>query len=88
MGRNPYLHDPKDVELENVISRHLHNLQLGDLHVSVKEGHVTVSGMVDDFTTKRQITDVIRGLGGTREITNNARVTGESYTRYDSHQNI
>ncbi len=75
MDGNPYVHDPKDVELENEISRHVHNLRLGSFHVSVRGGHVSISGIVDDFFTKRQIGEEVRGMSGVHEITNNIKVT-------------
>ena len=80
--------DPKDVELANEISRHLNHLGIGDFHVSVKGGHVTVSGTVDDFADKRRITSEIHGLGGILEITNLVHVIGESITPVNSDSNI
>jgi osmotically-inducible protein OsmY len=70
---NPYISDPKDVELEAAVSRAVRELGLG-IHVSVKGGHVTVSGIVDDFETKRDIMAVVRGVAGGYPITNNVRV--------------
>lgn len=68
--------DPKDVELENNISRTVRRLGEG-IRVHVSGGHVTVSGIVDDFGTKRQISQEIQGMGGVREVTNNIRVSRE-----------
>ncbi len=70
---NPYISDPKDVELEAAISREVRSLGMG-IHVSVKAGHVTLSGAVDDFETKRGILEVVRGVAGGHPITNNVRV--------------
>ena len=70
---NPYISDPKDVELEATISRAVRELGVG-IHVIVKGGHVTVSGIVDDFETKRDILSVVRGVAGGHTITNNVRV--------------
>jgi osmotically-inducible protein OsmY len=78
MGFDPYS-DPRDVELEHEVSQHLHNLGVERYHVSVNAGHVTVSGMVDDFGDKREVTDMIRGLGGVREVTNHIRVTSNYF---------
>lgn len=75
MDGNPYVHDPKDVELENEISRHIHNLRLGSFRVSVRGGHVTLSGITDDFYTKRQIGEEVRSLLGGRELVNSIKVT-------------
>lgn len=70
---NPYASDPKDVELENAISRVVRSQGMG-IHVSVKGGHVTLSGTVDDFETKRGITSAVHQVGGVHEVTNNIRV--------------
>ena len=78
MGFEPYS-DPRDVELEHEVSQHLHNLGVERYHVSVHGGHVTVSGMVDDFGDKREVTDMIRGLGGVHEVTNNIRVSSNYF---------
>ncbi len=70
---NPYASDPKDVELEAAISRAVRSMGVG-IHVSVHGGHVTVSGMADDFATKRDILSTVRSLPGVHEVTNNIRV--------------
>jgi osmotically-inducible protein OsmY len=87
MNKN-FGHDPKDVEQANEINRHLQNLDIGEIHLSVKGGHVTVSGRVENFADKRRITSEIQGFGGVREITNLVRVTGESTTMVNSDSNI
>ena len=66
--------DPKDVELENSISRTIRHMAKG-VRIHVRGGHVTVSGIVDDFGTKRQISQAIQAIGGVREVTNNIRVS-------------
>ncbi len=88
MVYNPYESNPRDVELEHEVSQHLHNLGVERYHVSVHDGHVTVSGYADDFGTKREVTDMIRGLGGVREVTNHIRVTSDYYQGFDNRQNI
>jgi osmotically-inducible protein OsmY len=70
---SPYISDPKDVELEASISRAIRNLGVG-IHVTVKSGHVSLTGVVDDFETKRQVYSVVRGTSGVREVANNIRV--------------
>lgn len=70
---NPYISDPKDVELEAAVSRAVRNLGVG-VHVSVKGGHITVSGIVDDFETKRDVMAVVRDVAGGHAISNNLRV--------------
>jgi BON domain len=72
----PQPSDPKDVELENNISRIVRRLGQG-LRIHVSGGHVTISGIVDDFGTKRQISQEIQSVGGVREVTNNIRVSRE-----------
>lgn len=85
---NPYESNPRDVQLEHEISQHLHNLGMERYHVSVNDGHVTISGAADDYDTKREITAMVRNLGGVRELTNNVRVTGGSVTMVDRDSNI
>lgn len=70
---NPYVSDPKDVELEAAVSRAVRELGVG-LHVSVRGGHITLSGIVDDYETKRDLLAVVRGVAGGHTITNNVRV--------------
>lgn len=66
--------DPKDVELENSISRAIRHMAKG-VRIHVSGGHVTVSGIVDDYGTKRDISHAIQAVGGVREVTNNIRVS-------------
>ena len=70
---NPYASNPKDVELESAITVAIREMGVG-IHVSVKGGHVTLSGAVDDFETKRDVASVVRGVAGGVAITNNIRV--------------
>jgi osmotically-inducible protein OsmY len=70
---NPYISDPKDVEIEAAIHRAVRNLGVG-IHVTVKSGHVSLSGIVDDFETKRDIMGVVRDVAGGFTISNNIRV--------------
>jgi osmotically-inducible protein OsmY len=72
----PSQSDPKDVELENNISRIVRRMGQG-LRIHVRGGHVTISGIVDDFGTKRQISQEVQAVGGVREVTNNIRVSRE-----------
>ncbi|HVM31771.1 MAG TPA: BON domain-containing protein [bacterium] len=66
--------DPKDEDLAQAIAREIFSMAAG-AHVSVKGGHVTVSGMVDDYATKRDVTAVIHGFSGVKTLCNNMRVT-------------
>jgi len=70
---NPWVSDPKDVELEASISRIVRSMGVG-IHVSVKGGHVTISGVVDDFATKREILNAVRDVAGGHEVTNYVKV--------------
>jgi osmotically-inducible protein OsmY len=82
MEGNPYASDPRDVELEHEVGQHLHNIGVERYHVSVRGGHVTVSGTVDDFSTKREVTQRIQSLGGITQVTNNIRVGGDFSMHY------
>ncbi|HVZ81608.1 MAG TPA: BON domain-containing protein [bacterium] len=84
----PYEQTPQDVQLASEISRHLQNLGVGELHVSVKGGHATISGSVDNFSDKRRVTGDVQGFGGIHGVTNLIRVTGESTTMVESDSNI
>jgi len=66
--------DPRDVELENAVSRAIHGMA-SSIHVSVKAGHVTVSGVVDDFSAKRELTSAVQSVAGVKTITNYVKVT-------------
>lgn len=70
---NQKVSDPKDVELEATISRSIRSMGNG-IHVSVHGGHASLSGMVDDYDTKRSIMSTVRGFSGVHEVTNNIRV--------------
>jgi osmotically-inducible protein OsmY len=76
--------DPKDVQLEALIQSRIR--QMGtELHVQVKEGLVTLSGIADDFKTKREIDTLVEGIGGVREVVNKivvASVTDGTYENY------
>ncbi len=64
----------KDAELGSAISRMISGMASG-LHVSAEAGHVTISGMVDDFGTKRDISAAVQGMGGVKTLSNCIRVT-------------
>lgn len=70
---NQYISDPKDVELEEAVSRAVRAMGF-HIHVSAKGGHVTVSGTADDFESKRDILGAVRSVSGVRDVTNNIRV--------------
>jgi osmotically-inducible protein OsmY len=61
--------DPKDVQLEALIQERIR--QMGtELHVLIKDGKVTLTGIADDFKTKREIDTLVEGIGGVREVIN------------------
>jgi hypothetical protein len=66
--------DPKDVSLEHSIARVIQHLGKS-FRVKVFGGHVTVSGIVSDYETKRHVAEEIRKVGGVRRVTNNIRVS-------------
>ena len=70
---NQRVSDPKDVELEAMISRSIRGMGSG-IHVSVHGGHVSLSGMADDYATKRSILSTVRGYSGVHDVSNNIRV--------------
>jgi osmotically-inducible protein OsmY len=70
---NEWVSDPKDVELEESVNRAIRGMGF-HMHVSVKGGHVTVSGTADDFETKRDIYSTVKSIPGVHEVTNNVRV--------------
>lgn len=70
---NPFVSDPKDVELEEAVSRAVREMGF-HIHVSARGGHVTVSGTADDFESKRDIIAAVRSISGVHDVTNNIRV--------------
>ena len=72
--------DPKDVELESVISRQIRGMGT-HLHVTVKSSVVILSGSAEDFEDKRKIETTVKGIGGVHQVSNQIRVisTEESF---------
>ncbi|HET9870319.1 MAG TPA: BON domain-containing protein [bacterium] len=66
--------DPRDVELETTVCRAVEGMAAG-LHVNAQAGHVSLSGMVDDYSTKRDISAIVRDLAGVKTLSNGIRVT-------------
>jgi|GEM_PF-2401019 len=66
--------DPKDVELEASIVRKVRGMGGDHIHVSVKSGKVFMSGMADDFGTKRSIVHYVQGLPGVFKVSNQIKV--------------
>jgi len=74
---NQWTSDPKDVELEAVIAREVRGL-CPNIRVSVRGGHATLSGTVEDFGDKRDVSNAVRDVAGVREVTNNIRVASSN----------
>ena len=67
------LTDPKDVELETLIIRRIKG-KGANIRVAVNGGQVTLSGMVDDYYTKRDIDSEVKGIGGVHILRSHIRV--------------
>jgi osmotically-inducible protein OsmY len=65
--------DPKDVELESVVSREIGGMGT-HLHVKAANGIVTITGSAEDFEEKRRIDSVVRSLTGQQQVINKIRV--------------
>jgi osmotically-inducible protein OsmY len=65
--------DPKDVELEALISRTF-RAKGHDIRTTVDGGTVTLFGVVDDFDTKRFIDPEAQGIAGVRRLNSRIRV--------------
>ncbi len=65
--------DPKDVELESVISREIGKMGT-HLHVQVANGIVTITGSAEDFEEKRRIDTVVKEFAGKQQVINKIRV--------------
>jgi osmotically-inducible protein OsmY len=70
---NPMPSDPQDVELENLIIRRIRDMG-ADIHVHVKGGHVSLSGIADNYSDKRDIVAIVKDIGGVRDVTSDIRV--------------
>lgn len=66
--------DNKDVELESGITRKVRSMGGDHIHVTVKSGKVTLSGMADDYETKRAIVHSIQSMPGVFKLVNNVKV--------------
>ena len=64
----------EEVQLEAVIINCIR--QMGEhMHAEAKDGAVYLSGITNEYETKRNITTLVEGMGGVREVINNIRVT-------------
>lgn len=66
--------DNKDVELESSITRKVRSMGGDHIHVTVKSGKVTLSGLVDDYETKRAIVHSVQSMPGVFKLNNNVKV--------------
>ncbi|HTA76744.1 MAG TPA: BON domain-containing protein [bacterium] len=65
--------DPRDVEMEAHVHASLRGM--GEhLHVKVRGGVVTLSGIAEDFEEKRQMDTAVKMIGGVRQVINQVRV--------------
>lgn len=64
----------KDVELEGSITRRLKAMGADHVHVTVRFGKATLSGMCDDFAMKRDIQMVVRSMAGEGRVINHIKV--------------
>ena len=72
LGRNEAV--SKDVEIDTVITRRIRAMGADHVHVRVKNGKVTLSGMCDDFGQKRAIVSVVKGMPGIGKVVNQIKV--------------
>jgi hypothetical protein len=66
--------DIKDVELETSIIRRVRSMGGDHVHVTVKAGKVTLTGMADDFESKRDIVHYVQSLPGVFKLVNMIKV--------------
>jgi osmotically-inducible protein OsmY len=66
--------DNKDVELEASITRKVRSMGGDHIHITVKSGKVTLSGLADDYETKRSIVHAVESTPGVFKLTNNVKV--------------
>ncbi len=64
----------KDVELESLIINRIRQMGV-HMEAHAKDGAVQLSGIANEYGIKREITTLVQGLGGVREVINNIRVT-------------
>lgn len=80
---NKWKSDPKDVELESLVARRIRD-KLDNLHVTAKGGHVILSGTADEFEIKREVVEMVREIGGVREVTDNIKVVPIGGSEYEA----
>ena len=64
----------RDVELETAITRKIRGMGGDHIHVTVKSGKVSLSGMADDFETKRAIVHYVQSMPGVFKVSNQIKV--------------
>lgn len=79
---NPWISNPRDVELGSLITRRIRN-KMGSTHVAVKDGQVTLSGTTGDFETKREILEEVREIGGVHGVTHHIEVIPIGGSEYE-----
>ncbi len=76
--------DPKDVELEALIIRHIREMG-SHIHVQVKAGVVSLTGTANEFETKRAITTMVHEIAGVLKVVNNIRVARVSDGAFENY---
>jgi len=64
----------KDVELETAVTRRIRSMGAEHVHVRVKSGKVTLSGMCSDFGEKRGIIQTVSSMPGIGKVVNQIKV--------------
>lgn len=79
VGRGPRNYKRSDNRIEEDINDRLTrdpHIDAGDIEVSVHDGEVTLSGMVDSRNDKRRAEDLADDVSGVRNVQNNLRIRG------------
>ena len=76
--------DPKDVELEALITRHIREMG-SHIHVQARAGVVSLSGSANEFETKRAITTMVHEIAGVIKVVNNIRVSRGSDGEFENY---
>ena len=77
-GRGPKGYQRSDERIREDICERLSYddyVDASEIEVNVSEGTVTLTGSVDDRSTKRRAEDIAESVSGVREIENQIRVT-------------
>lgn len=83
-GRGPKGYQRSDERIRDDVNDRLsddHWVDASDVEIEVKDGEVTVTGMVDSREAKRRIEDIVESISGVKHCQNNLRIrsTGQGY---------